>query len=81
MDYHIYIIIFSTKFKEAVAGSTIDKMLAIDLFNYQVSKENKEKVKILVYEKPEKYFNILPIEIDVRNYDDSEFINAYLKKS
>ena len=56
-------------------------MLAIDLFNYQVSKENKEKVKILVYEKLEKYFNILSIEIDVRNYDDSEFINAYLKKS
>ena len=51
-------------------------MLAIDLFNYQVS---KEKVKILVYEKLEKYFNILPIEIGMHNYDDSEFINAYLK--
>lgn len=74
-------IAFFIKFKGAVAVSTIDKMLAIDLFNYQVSKENKEKVKILVYEKLEKYFNILPIEIDVRNYDDSEFINAYLKKS
>ena len=54
-------------------------MLAIDLFNYQVSKENKEKVKIFVYEKLEKYFNILPIEIYMHNYDDSEFINAYLK--
>ena len=56
-------------------------MLTIDLFNYQVSKENREKVKILVYEKLEKYFNILPIEIDVLNYDDSEFISAYLEKS
>ena len=52
-------------------------MLAIDLSNYQVSTENKEKVKILVYEKLEKYFNILPIEIDVHNYDDNEFIEAY----
>ncbi len=56
-------------------------MLVIDLFNYQVAKENKEKVKIFVYENQEKYFNILPIEIDVHNYDDSEFINTYLKKS
>ena len=54
-------------------------MLVIDLFNYQVAKENKEKVKIFVYENQEKYFNILPIEIDVHNYDDSEFINTYLK--
>lgn len=73
-------IAFFIKFRGAVAVSTIDKMLAIDLSNYQVSTENKEKVKILVYEKLEKYFNILPIEIDVHNYDDSEFINAYLKK-
>ena len=56
-------------------------MLTIYLFNYKVSKENREKVKILVYEKLEKYFNILPIEIDVLNYDDSEFISAYLEKS
>ena len=74
-------IAFFIKFRGAGAVSTIDKMLAIDLFNYQVSKENKEKVKILVYGKLEKYFNILPIEIDVHNYDDSEFINTYLKKS
>ena len=81
MQYHIYIIAFSIKFKANVAVSTIGKMLAIDLFNYQISKENKEKVKILVYEKLEKDFNILAIEIGVGNYDDSEFINAYLKKS
>ena len=74
-------IAFFIKFRGAGAVSTIDKMLTIDLFNYQVSKENKEKVKILVYGKLEKYFNILPIEIDVHNYDDSEFINTYLKKS
>lgn len=70
-------IAFFIKFRWAGAVSTIDKMLAIDLFNYQVSKENKEKVKILVYGKLEKYFNILPIEIDVHNYDDNEFIEAY----
>lgn len=70
-------IVFFIKFRGAVAVSTIDKMLAIDLSNYQVSTENKEKVKILVYEKLEKYFNILPIEIDVHNYDDNEFIEAY----
>lgn len=69
------------KYKWNVVVSTIDKILVIDVFNYQVSKENKEKVKSLVYEKLEKYFNILLIEIDVHNYDDSEFINAYLKKS
>ena len=53
-------------------------MLTIDLSNYQVSKENKEKIKILVYEKLEKYFNILPIEIDIHNYDDCEFIETYI---
>lgn len=54
---------------------------AVDLSNYQVSTENKEKVKILVYEKLEKYFDILPIEIDVHNYDDNGFIEAYIKKA
>ena len=49
----------------------------IDFKTYQVSTENKKKVKSLVYEKLNHQFNIYPIELDVTTYDDSSFIKAY----
>ena len=70
-------IAFLIKFKGAISKTTIDKMLNIDFKTYQVSTENKKKVKSLVYEKLNHQFNIYPIELDVTTYDDSSFIKAY----
>ena len=52
-------IAFFIKFRGAGAVSTIDKMLTIDLFNYQVSKENKEKSKNFSLWKARKVFQYI----------------------
>lgn len=65
------------KFKGAVAKSTVDKIVTIDLKQYKVSANNKKIVKSLVYEKLNQQFNIHPIELDISTYDDSDFIKAY----
>lgn len=67
--------------KGPIPKSTVEKMLNVDLKNYQVNKAEVSKVKKIVYDKLEKNFKVHLIELNISDYDDSEFIKEYELKS